>query len=226
MEVAAVVLARSVAFVETIDLNPRGSLSFPRMIGLITERFGFRKTPLNKEPLKDREKENNDLSFQDGYFEGINIDKLTISGDGIIVDVRSSTSDAKRIIHDSLMWLSEEIGLVYSPEMVTRWAYVSQLTFYSDVDIIRPNAALSNLKERLTASVSAQHNEPYDFESTALALDFDRSLHKRATVNFSIQRRKDARFSENKYYSDAPVSTEEHIELLQAYEAGMKKING
>ena len=225
MEIAAVVLARSVAFVETIDLNPRGLLSLPHTVALINERFQFKTSPLNKPPLKDGEKENKDLEFKDGYFQGVGVGKLTISGDGVVVDVRSSTTDAKRIINDSLTWLGKEIGLYYSPEMITRWSYVSQLTFYSKVDILKPNAALSRLKERLTASVLAEHEEAYDFESTAVALDFDRTLHKRGTIQFTIQRRQDARFSENKYYSDAPVSTEEHIELLQAYEADMKELN-
>lgn len=60
------------------------------------------------------------------------------------------------------------------------------------------------------------------YEPSALALDFDRSLQKRPRIRFSIQRHAEIGFAENKYYSEGPIRTAEHIALLESFERQMK----
>jgi hypothetical protein len=57
------------------------------------------------------------------------------------------------------------------------------------------------------------------YELTNFTIDFDQLARKHPLGRFSIQRRDNTPFSENKYYSDAPLPTELHIKLLEQFEA-------
>jgi hypothetical protein len=42
---------------------------------------------------------------------------------------------------------------------------------------------------------------------------------------FSITRRAESRFSENKYFSEAPLPTDIHISLLEEFEAEVQRMH-
>jgi hypothetical protein len=46
---------------------------------------------------------------------------------------------------------------------------------------------------------------------------------KYGIASFSITRRAEARFSENKYFSEAPLPTDLHLKLLEQFEAESSK---
>src|SRR5258708_7014237 len=139
MRLSAVLLARVIGFVEMNDLNPRGKVRLPVVASMIVDRFGFAKYPQKPEEFDEMK----GVEFVEGSFESVGIDKLTIWFNGVGIDVRSSTDDAKAILTNSLEWLRKEAGLAYSPDMIKRWASLSRVTFNSDVnfDLINPAVA-------------------------------------------------------------------------------------
>ena len=54
---------------------------------------------------------------------------------------------------------------------------------------------------------------------TVQTIGHDPLIIKWGRSPFSIQRRLDVPFSENKYFSEAPLPTDVHIELLRNFEA-------
>ena len=217
MRLSAVLLARVIAFVEMNDLNPRGKVRLPVVASMIVERFGFAKYPQKPEEFD----ESKGVEFVEGNFDGIGIDKLTIWFNGVGIDVRSSTDDAKAILVKAFDWLKKEVGLSYSPEMIKRWAYLTQVTFYTDVDFDTVHPAFANLAHRLTTAVSEIQGSTFEFRSNAIGWGFDRTQRQSAISDFSIQRRADTPFSENKHFSQAPLPTDEHIKLLEQFEADL-----
>ncbi|HZQ19606.1 MAG TPA: hypothetical protein VFA90_12860 [Terriglobales bacterium] len=217
MRLSAVLLARVIAFVEMNDLNPRGKIRLPVVAEMIVSRFGFAKYPQTAAEFD----ETKGVEFLEGSFDDIGVDKLTIWFNGVGLDVRSSTDDAKSILEKSFEWLKKEVGLNYAPDMVKRWAYLNQITFYSDADFNAVHPALRNVSNKVTAAVSRIQGSDFAFSPNYLGWGFDRTIRQFPISDFSIQRRADTPFSENKYFSQAPLSTDEHLKILAEFEADL-----
>ena len=214
MQLSAVITARFFAFIETYDLNPRGRAYFPKLVTALVERYGFAKFPQKPEDFD----ESKGVTFQEGRVGDVTINQIQIFDHAIYVDTASSTEDSEKIFHESLTWLSKDFGLQYRPDMVRRKTYVSQVTFYSEM-LDRLHPALSKLAQRLTRRVPEYFGQPLEYQPASAVIAYDPLMAKAGPANFTIERRADTPFKENKYFSTAPLPTDEHIALLEAFEA-------
>jgi hypothetical protein len=215
MKVSAILVARFFAFIETSDLNPRGRAYFPELTTALVERYGFVKAPQKAEEFD----ETKGVTFETGRAGEITIDRVVIHNNAIYLDTASSTEDSERIFNECLTWLSHEFGLIYKPEMVRRKTYVSQLTFYSDAILNSLHPALTKLASKLTTRVPQYYGQPLDYAPVHVSVGYDPQTIKAGPAPFIIERRAETLFAENKYFSSAPVPTDEHIALLEAFEA-------
>ncbi len=221
MRISAVLLARTIAFLDTADLNPRGSVNIPGLIPIIAKRFSFQKFPKkfgSDEENGDKKDDQKGLIFEHGYIEGLTVQNMTLYSDGIKIDLLSSTEDGKRIIRDTLRWLGDEVGLNFSENMLKRWGFISNLTFESDVDLDAIHPALRLLAENVDKLVSSRLGTDIGYRPTGVTLDFERANREISLAQFTIERRAKAPFSENKYFSSAPLETDDHIFVLQQFE--------
>ena len=120
------------------------------------------------------------------------------------------------------MWGARELGFAYKPDSIKRKAYVSQVTFFSDVNFGKLHPALMKLSDRLTTRVPQFLGQPIKFDITGIVIGVDPLSVKAPPVPFTIERRLDTPFSENKYFSSAPLPTSEHVRLLETLEADIK----
>jgi hypothetical protein len=214
MKLAAVTLARVLAFVETFDLNPNGTVFFPDLVVKLVEKCRFQKYP---QTIQDFD-EQKGVEFLSGVWDRVNVEKLTIYNNGILLDTRVSTAISEGILAEMLGW-AKQIGVTYQPDMIKRWGYVSNLTFYSEVPLLGPEAAIINLTKRVSEKVAQRFTDAnLNYKASRLDLDFDRSQINFPLAAFTIQRRTTAPFSENKYFSEAPLRSEDHIALLEEFE--------
>jgi hypothetical protein len=214
MQLAAIATARLVAFIETLDLNPRGKAYFPEMVPALVSRYGFVKFP---EKLEDFD-ETKGVLFEGGRFKDVTIRKIQVFDSVLVVETTSSTTDSENLLEDALVWASETFGLAYRPGMIKRKAYVSQLTFFSDGILHKLNPALLKVAQKLSTRVPEYFGYELKYKPSIVAISYDQLAIKNGTAQFSIELRGDTPFAENKYFSTAPLPTEEHIELLQELE--------
>ncbi|MHB8652560.1 MAG: hypothetical protein ACYDA9_01645 [Terriglobia bacterium] len=220
MQLSAVLLARVLGYVETYDLNPRGKAFFPEIVSAIASHYDFQKSPKTMEEFD----ESKGVEFLEGKAGNRVIEKAVIFNTLLTVETRSSTSDSKQILEEMLLWSAEKFGLNYRPGMIKRFAYVSDLSFYSEVPLLSFNPALANLAAKTSKSVSEIWQEPVNYEPLNVIVGHDPIARKYGIAPFSIARRAEARFSENKYFSEAPLPTDLHISLLEEFEAEMKSL--
>ena len=218
MKLSAVLLARTIAFLDINELNPRGVVFFPKLVPALVERFNFQNFPSKPEDFD----ESKGVKFSVGYFGGHTIDEMTVFNDGIVLSTRSSTSHGKEIITNTLEWLAANHGITYAEDTVSRWNYVSNLAFNSDVDLNFVSPALSDFIARLGTEMKDDIRVAGDFHVESITFDIDRTSGVKQLTPFKIERRSKIEFSQGKYFSAAPLQTQVHISLLEQFEAAIR----
>lgn len=222
MKLSAVLLARALGYVELLDLSPRGTIFLPGIIPEIVRRFNFQKFPKTIEDLD----ESKGIEFIEGQIDDKYIGKLVLWSSLIVVETRSSTSDSKKILEETLEWGASKFGLNYRPGMIKRFAYVSDVSFYSDIPLLSVSSALTNLSDKVSRAVSEIWQEHVQYEPVNLVAGHDPLSRKYGIAPFSVARRAEARFSENKYFSEAPLPTDMHIQFLEQFEKEVAALQG
>lgn len=219
MRLSSVILARTLCKVETFDLNPRGRVFFPELVEALVQRYRFQKFPKTLEEF-DMQK---GVEFHEGKSGNKVIQTFTIYSTLLVLETRSSTTDSQQLLEDMLLWTAAKFDLNYKPEMIEHFGYVSGVTFYSDVPILEVNPALTKLATATEKAVSDIWKEPFHYETINITIGHDPLARKYGVASFVLTRRAEAKFSENKYYSEAPLPTDMHISLLEEFEAEIKR---
>lgn len=219
MKISAVLLARVLAFFDTAELNPRGEVSLPNLVPHIVQRFSFTGSPPNTiDPENPKS-----ILFKGGFFEGQAIEEFALYGDGAKLDLRSSTDDARRLLLSSFAWLAKEFKLNFSEQMVSRWGYLSQIVFTSEHDLCAIHPALTQLSAEVSELVDKRMGANLKYQPSGLSLSFEHVLADFQVSNFTIDRRARTAYSKQKYFSQAPLETKDHVRLLEAFEKNLSK---
>lgn len=214
MKSVTVLLARAVAFFDLSDLTPRGGLHFLDVGHELISRYGFQKSPQTLEDWKN----DKGAEFLAGKAGTHVISKLLMWQTGITLETNTSTEVSKQILEEILGWGKEKLGITYSPDMLKHWAYISDLSFYSDVELLS-SPPVSRLAEKTSKAISDVLGEPLRYEPMVISIGHDPLARKYGRAPFSIQRRAESPFSDHKYFSEAPLPTDLHIRLLTEFES-------
>jgi hypothetical protein len=219
MELSSIILARVFTFFQVNELDPRNRISPFDLTALLVEKYGFRVYPRE---IKDYDFDKG-VDYMLGKFDdGTLIGRVTQFSNGLAVETGSSTDDSEKVLDGMLAWGAQALGLNYKPEMTRRRGYVSQVAFKTDVALDGLNPILRMLAERITKRVAEAEGVSVPFETTAVVINFDALNTKLPVGVFEIARRENVPFSDNTYFSQAPIPTEEHLQLLADLEAALK----
>lgn len=207
-------LARVVAFIEVQELNPKGKAYYPDIVAAFVERFNFQVYPTKPEDFDEAK----GVRFAEGKFADGTVDQLQIYTHGLILDTRLSTDVSEKLLYDTLVWARSELGLHFDERLIKRKGYGSQLTFESEMRMSKLNPVVGNIAETISSKLSTMMGQAVTYEPTALLFNLDQSMTKLMPGAFSIERRAEIPFSDKKYFSNAPLGTQDHIELLKAFE--------
>jgi len=214
MNVLYVGLARTVWLFDLSLLNPTG-MSLKGVVAEVTKRYQFAQAPKHELDFDDQRS----LAFKGGTFVGQRkvplFVALNIYSDGLVADTMSSTDESTEFLNDLAKWLSDTYGLNVPKER--RVNYLSQIDFRSDVSLINLNRRLEAFAENLAKSVGRN----YEVGSIQLWTEDVGKPGSLAAVR--IERKISAPFSANHYYSQAPLPTTAHMELLSEFEALLKQ---
>jgi hypothetical protein len=155
------------------------------------------------------------VTFGMGRLDDIAIEQIQLFHNGIVIDTRSSTDNCFRVLTDFLKLARSLNGAAVSP---TRHHVVSQIVFRSELKLSLLNPALQPIADRLSAATSGYLAHPVSYEPNVISIGADGTQLKVTPSVFSLERRNEAAFSENTYFSAAPLPTTEHFELIEHLE--------
>lgn len=219
MELLNVSMARSVWIFPISELNPRGKTVMPELLEWLKDNYSFDKAPSSVAELDPTTKA---FVFERGQFqvkEEIFIDVgLKVFNDGLVAETQSSTHDSDAFIEDVLTEATKEFSLAYKPQMIGRKLRFSELYVHSMKALAGINPKASEFAAKIANLVPAKLGIPFDvaafgFWPTQL------TVPPIVLGPFRIERKLNTLPAEGKYYSTAPLHTEDHLQLLDEFES-------
>lgn len=216
MDLLSVNLARSVWLFNIDELNPHGKNILADLVDWLKETYHFEKGPDSLDALN----ENKGLVLLNGEFqvrpEIFVQTNLTIFLDGIVAETRSSTSDTDAFVADALELATKEFSLTRRSDLIRQKLYVSELWMYCDRHLRELNPGLSQIAARIVDLIGSE-NKPH-YEPASMEFWSDPEGPQPARPPFIFQRKNQAFFKENRYWSRAPLQTHDHLEILNDLE--------
>jgi hypothetical protein len=185
----------------------------------LIERYRFAKSPKTYEEWTAQ----SGAELAAGRLGDIEIIRLTLYAEGIVIDTRSSTDDCERVLEDILAWGETFPGFVRPPSNPRKW-YSSELVVRSSLNLDVLHPALKLVSDRLAAALANDPRRLSPHESIAIIWNFDDSNLKVPPGPFRLERRAGVPFSEQRWWSQAPTPTSTHLEILQQFESAAEPL--
>jgi hypothetical protein len=222
MKFSAIELSRVLAFVELNDLTPYGSISLAKIAPRLVEKLEFSSFPKTIEQFD----ESKGIVFEDGLWNGIPIQKMTIYNNGIMMDTRKGTDVSLRVVKEIFDWAVIEFGLVVPEYGLQKTRFLNRFTFFSEVLAALGGHPVKRLSESLSQHVAEITGRTHRYETIRIDIDFDRMEQQVPIAPLTIQRRITSPFEQNKFYTEAPLPTDAHIALIEQLEADILASKG
>jgi hypothetical protein len=216
MKLVAITKARALAMIELDELNIGGKVRFVDCITPLVNRYGFAVFPQKQE---DFDLEGKGVRFESGKSGDLTIDSLVIYNGALYIDTFSSTIDSQKILTEMLEWGRDALGLSYKDGMIKKWAYISNIIFYTDFPILASFSKPLHKLAQKTSQVTEKLFGGLKYQPLSISIGHDPSVRKHGIASLVIQHRVNTLIAENKYFSEAPLPTDLHIKFLKEFEA-------
>jgi len=215
MELLNVTSARVTWLFDINDLNPRGKSIFPELIDWLKDNYSFSQFPSS---ATDFDKDTKGLLFKGGSFQVrdeifVNVE-LSVFSDGLAANSYSSTRDTEAFLEDVLTTAAKDFSLYYKPSMIRTKIPLSEVTVRLKEPLSKLNPGLSEFAEK----ISHLSPRPSEFELGGISFWTDSSNSSLKLAAFSLERKINAPFSENRFYSKASMHTDAHLGLIEEFE--------
>lgn len=216
MRLSSVLNAKCIWLFDMNLLNPKGLAPRP-LFEALKEHYRFSKAPSH---MGDTGEEKN-LSFENGEFvteDGRTISvTLKIFNDGIVTTNHSSTADGTAFLEDVGLFVSASGFDFPSQERISK-GYASTLQVESDKVLLHLNPKLERIAKFLESNVVPMDGRARVFQFTSIGFWSEDVTKYAAPTSFKFERKIGRPFESNQYYSEAPLQTHEHLQLLEQLE--------
>jgi hypothetical protein len=201
-------------------LRPRlfDSVILAELIEAVKNQYNFRQVPTIQEVAEKP------ASFTFGETKRgghpIIIEQLTVSYVGVqatsvAASTRTSTDDSDSFLDELIKWVGRRYRLDTNPVFAP--SYHSLLEVVFDAPISQRFTELRSIGQMVTSYMHDYGLEKCpEFELEGFSMHFEPTpALVPSPLAFSVQRRVGAAYAENKYFSQAPLRTRDHEELLR-----------
>ena len=219
MELLSVATARSVWLFDLNELNPRGKSLFPELFEWLKDEYHFEKAPKSTADVDETKA----FVFSQGNFqvkEEIFVAvELKVYNDGLVANTWSSTQETDAFLEDVLRSAATEFSLAYKPEIIRRKMYFSELNVRSLRNLAGINPTLVQLANKVAELVPGCLGISFEFAGAMVSPI--QSMTPAIVSPFRFERKNNTSPEEHKYYSTAPLHTDDHLRVLDWFEQNL-----
>jgi hypothetical protein len=210
MELLNIITARAIWLLDLVEVNPKGKSLEPDFFKWIKDTYGLEKDNASPAQLTPQ-----GWVFKKGHFGDVGVE-FSIFNDGLVAHTQSSTRDAEAFLENAVEASGREFGLSFKPSMVRRKLYLSEMNVYSRKTLSGMRPQLAEVAARISAAIPG--DTPIQFEAGGLSFWPDLSAPPFIAA-FGLERKVNTPLHENKYYSRAPLHTDDHLVILNTIES-------
>jgi len=214
MRLSQIVGAQVVRLLEPNRLTEgRESYYLYDLVKGIEARYRFLQAP----KLVDEYDCTKGIRFLNGVFnKHVGVDRFELFANGIICEGKFATEELEGFVEDVFGWAEKEFGI---PPSKGPQAYLSHLEIHSETDIAEKFAAFSTFGQNLTDLLRSYGQATAEFKVSMIGLHSDQTEtpFPKATA-FVFDRRQGKPYSEQLYFSSAPLKTADHLRVLDKLE--------
>lgn len=189
----------------------------PDLIRGIQDRYRFWSAPA---PSDLNQPGANGAKFTTGRFEDINLSALIVYNNGVLVEGPAHSSRLDSVLDDLADWVSNTYGVTYTLSEPLGKGFTSSVEVASDVTLGERFRELDGWLQLLTLRVASYGITLANYQPSTLIFLTEQAAAKPVNPGrFMIEQRTGHPLGSKVYFSEAPVSTDEHMELLNALEA-------
>lgn len=196
---------------------------FPlELVEFVKERYDFKQVPTVQELASGP------ANFMLGKLtageHSITVEQLSVvyvgmQATSVSVATRTSTDDAELFLNDLIHRIADGYGLD-SGEVFPR-AYHSQVEFAFERSLAGQFEELVRIGHEITEFIKGYGKEDCpEFEFGGFSMHFDTTKPQSMPIPtpFAVERRVGAPYEENKYFSQGPLKTKHHVDVLRLLE--------
>lgn len=190
----------------------------PDAIAKAQQRYSFVKLPLTVQELLPSDP-NQGIMLGHGKFQQdsrvVVIESLKIFPLAVFAETRTSTDDADLFLEDLLAWATPTFGLVLEPLRAP--VYFSRVEIELDASLGQQFSRFKPIASALNRMLETYGTQLPPCEVSSIWFGYDASkvppLH--GAASFRLDRKPNVPYDENRYFSEAPLKTDDHFALLE-----------
>jgi hypothetical protein len=140
---------------------------------------------------------------------------LSIYNDGFVADTRTDSFATDEFLEDVLHFCINTFSLTYDSQTRKKRGYLSELIVTTERRLDSVGDRLASFASTLSEYMGGATSSPFEVE--AVRFSADHAIQGR-TSPFSIERQARTPFAKNRYYSQAPLTTIHHLDVLSKFE--------
>ena len=188
------------------------------MVKALQARYGFVEVP-NKVSEYDLKA---GVTFLHGFFmDRWVIDRFQVYDNGLMAEAKVDTEELEAFLDDVVKWAASEAGMVLAPNPNLGTPFLSQMVFESSVDLSAYFSDLAKFAAGVSAKVASYGLVNVPAQVSGLHIGTDPALN--GGWNCRFERRVNAPFSAQLFFSSAPLKTSDHLTLLMDLEEALTR---
>lgn len=187
----------------------------PQMAAALVDRYSFAGAPTSLADLTG-----NQIEFSHGVFKNASIEKLDVYNDGVVVSARAPSDIVEAFLDDLMHWIKNDLGMeVWVSREVTR-LYDSELVVELDSSVMNVLEQFNGIGSKLSKMIAENCGMRMNYHALGFGYSCDQASNRGlAPSSFRLERRLASEFQLNQFISSAPLTTSQHLELLESIES-------